>query len=95
MVNPVCYHQRCPVCGRMLLIQVRLLGSRVYCQHCGGGFLATDSTDSCWSRAEHDRVERPLDAVVDDLLARAALRLEQAATTDPRNGSAVGVRGSR
>ena len=26
----------------MLRIGVRLLGQRVYCQHCGGGFRATD-----------------------------------------------------
>ena len=28
----------------MLRIGVRLLGQRVYCQHCGGGFRATDET---------------------------------------------------
>ncbi|NDC63843.1 MAG: response regulator [Planctomycetia bacterium] len=89
MVNPVSYHQRCPVCGRTLLIQVRLLGSRVYCQHCGGGFLATDS--AC-AHADHDAVERPLESVVDDLLARAALRIEQAAAA-PGNVSSVGAGG--
>ena len=42
-VNPVCYHQNCPVCGRNLRIRVMLLGRLVYCQHCGGGFTATDA----------------------------------------------------
>ena len=42
MSDSVYYHQGCPVCGRMLRIGVRLLGQRVYCQHCGGGFRATD-----------------------------------------------------
>ena len=44
MSDSVYYHQGCPVCGRMLRIVVRLLGQRVYCQHCGGGFRATDET---------------------------------------------------
>ena len=44
MSDSVYYHQGCPVCGRMLRIGVRLLGQRVYCQHCGGGFRATDET---------------------------------------------------
>ena len=42
MSDSVYYHQGCPVCGRMLRVGVRLLGQRVYCQHCGGGFRATD-----------------------------------------------------
>ena len=44
MSDSVYYHQGCPVCGRMLRIGIRLLGQRVYCQHCGGGFRATDET---------------------------------------------------
>ena len=44
MSDSVYYHQGCPVCGRMLRIGVHLLGQRVYCQHCGGGFRATDET---------------------------------------------------
>ena len=44
MSDSVYYHQGCPVCGRMLRIGVRLLGQRVYCQHCGGGFRASDET---------------------------------------------------
>ena len=44
MSDSVYYHQGCPVCGRMLRIGVRSLGQRVYCQHCGGGFRATDET---------------------------------------------------
>ena len=42
--NAVHFHQGCPVCGRTLRIQVVLLGSRVYCQHCGGGFVARDAS---------------------------------------------------
>ncbi|MFM9195658.1 MAG: zf-TFIIB domain-containing protein, partial [Planctomycetia bacterium] len=41
--SPVCYHQNCPVCGRNLRIRVTLLGRLVYCQHCGGGFVASDA----------------------------------------------------
>jgi len=44
MGNPVYYHQGCPVCGRTLRIRVTLLGKRVFCQHCGGGFLAMDAS---------------------------------------------------
>lgn len=62
----VFFQQGCPVCGRRLEIDVSLLGRRVYCQHCGGGFVAMDSS----LLAAEDRV--------DSLLEQAALVLEQA-----------------
>ena len=69
----VCFHQACPVCGRTLLIRVHLLGRRVYCQHCGGGFVARDEAlgplDPTRSRI----------AAVDDLLERASALLETTA----------------
>lgn len=40
--GPVFYHQQCPVCGRVVRVRVVLLGRRVYCEHCGGCFLAAD-----------------------------------------------------
>jgi hypothetical protein len=70
--SPVCYHQNCPVCGRNLRIRVQLLGRRVYCQHCGGGFIASDATSA-------DALPRPADrpqaALVDELIERAAVML--------------------
>lgn len=80
---PVYYQQGCPVCGRQLRIRVTLLGKRVYCQHCGGGFLAVDP--SMIDRSD-DGTARPMDVVVDDLLERAALVLERAAADEPGNG---------
>jgi hypothetical protein len=76
--NAVCYHQGCPVCGRTLRIQVVLLGSRVYCQHCGGGFVAADvSLHPDRSRpGRNDDV--PQSRHVECLLERAAVLLEQA-----------------
>jgi hypothetical protein len=70
MVNDVSYHQPCPVCGRTLRIGVMLLGRQVYCQHCGGGFVAGDPALGRSS----DVLERG-----DRLLEQAALVLEQAA----------------
>lgn len=66
----VFFNQPCPVCGRTLQIRVQLLGHRVYCQHCGGGFLALDA-----SLQRRDRGDK-----VDELLERAALALERSAT---------------
>ena len=71
--NPVCYHQSCPVCGRNLSIRVMLLGQRVYCQHCGGGFIATDACDV--TIMPHVADDRPQSAVVDELIERAAVML--------------------
>ena len=71
MSDSVYYHQGCPVCGRMLRIGVRLLGQRVYCQHCGGGFRATDETledDVGPLRA----IEQIQDNRIERLLERAA-----------------------
>ncbi len=74
MSRDVYFHQHCPVCGRMLQVRVNLLGQRVYCQHCGGGFVAMDeqmrpATASC----------RPTAATrAEELLEQAALVLEQA-----------------
>lgn len=73
MKTPVYFHQGCPVCGRTLRIGVNLLGSRVYCQHCGGGFRASDaSLDDRGTTAE-----RPSLSVVDELLERAELILQR------------------
>lgn len=73
MITPVYFHQGCPVCGRTLRIGVNLLGSRVYCQHCGGGFRASDAslTDA------GDVADRPAMSVVDELLERADLILQR------------------
>ena len=71
----VYYPQGCPVCGRRLQIDVNLLGRRVYCQHCGGGFVAMDDAmiggDSCRKRI--DAASR-----ADVLLQRVAVALERA-----------------
>jgi len=72
--NPVCYHQNCPVCGRNLRIGVRLLGRRVYCQHCGGGFIASDAATGTGVPTVADR---PQSAIVDELIERAAVMLAQ------------------
>lgn len=76
--NGVCYHQGCPVCGRMLRIQVVLLGSRVYCQHCGGGFVASDVSLHPDHGCDGPVDEVPRSQHVDRLLERAAVLLEQA-----------------
>lgn len=70
----VFFSQPCPVCGRRLQIRVHLLGRRVYCQHCGGGFTAVDEA----LRGP------PADDRVDALLARAtrALRRPDCETAD-------------
>jgi len=70
--NPVCYHQSCPVCGRNLRIRVMLLGRRVYCQHCGGGFIASDT---CEGTSTPPVAKRPQSAIVDELIERAAVML--------------------
>lgn len=77
MFRPVFYHQGCPVCGRTLQIAVELLGKRVYCQHCGGGFLALDEA---MKGAEPEIAGIP--GKVDELLERAAEALERAAVVD-------------
>ena len=73
MFRPVYYHQACPVCGRTLQVAVELLGKRVYCQHCGGGFLALDEAMQSDPRAVG------IPGKVDELLERAAEALERAA----------------
>ncbi len=74
MSKDVYYLQRCPVCGRMLQIRVNLLGHQVYCQHCGGGFVAFDEplhpAGDGHAKTTTDRAE--------ELLERAALMLQQA-----------------
>jgi len=50
-----------------------LLGQRVYCQHCGGGFIATDAGDN--SPATRVTGGRPQSSIVDELIERAAAML--------------------
>jgi hypothetical protein len=75
--HQVFFHQGCPVCGRRLEINVGLLGKRVYCQHCGGGFVAMDASMQAVPVAPRstDRAGK-----VDQLLEQAAVLLEQAAS---------------
>ena len=53
--------QECLVCGRPTRIRVEYLGRRVHCRHCGGRFVAADSSS---------RAVRALPSV-DPLLYRA------------------------
>lgn len=78
----VFFLQGCPVCGRRLQVDVALLGRRVYCQHCGGGFVAMDEAlqGSGGGAAEQSR-----DA---DVLHKADVLLEQAAMALARAGGA-------
>lgn len=69
MVNNVFFSQSCPVCGRTLRIVVTLLGHRVYCQHCGGGFIAMD--DSLRSKGPLGEEVRRADDAVEALIERA------------------------
>lgn len=73
--NEVCggdvfFGQSCPICGRRLRIAVNLLGRRVYCQHCGGGFVAADESLRRGAVSADD-TPRPCDHAVDTLLAKA------------------------
>jgi hypothetical protein len=71
--DAVFFHQSCPVCGRRLEIDVALLGAKVYCQHCGGGFVAMDA-------AMRPAVGEAATERADELLARAASLLARAET---------------
>lgn len=73
MSREVYYHQHCPICGRLLQIRVNLLGQRVYCQHCCGGFLALDEQMQIGGQ---EPVRTAADRA-DELLRQAALVLEQ------------------
>jgi len=39
-MTPSYFQQHCPICGRTLRIESRLVGTNVVCQHCGGDFSA-------------------------------------------------------
>ena len=72
MSGSVYYHQGCPVCGRVLRIGVKLLGERVFCQHCGGGFRASDATLEAdgvvaVEQSQSDRIELLLQQVAASL----------------------------
>jgi len=75
MPHLVVYHQQCPVCGRQLEIGVKLLGHRVYCQHCGGGFIAHhEAAGEAGGPSVADKAA--------ELIERAALVLGQAGCDD-------------
>jgi len=67
--STVHFHQSCPVCGRQLRVRVSLLVQRVYCQHGGGGFVASDPELRGEPADRDEQVER--------LLAAAARVLEE------------------
>ncbi|TWU25468.1 hypothetical protein Pla52o_17690 [Novipirellula galeiformis] len=47
------FFQRCPVCGRGMLIPIEQLGDPVSCSHCSGHFHATDAS-ACPPRGVQD-----------------------------------------
>ena len=79
MSDSVYYHQGCPVCGRMLRIGVRLLGQRVYCQHCGGGFRATDET-----LEEDEGAVRVIEQIQEDRIEMLLERATEAIGNSPK-----------
>ncbi|NBX29757.1 hypothetical protein EBR04_04800 [bacterium] len=74
----VFFGQACPICGRKLRIAVNLLGRRVYCQHCGGGFVAADAALRSGEPATGGAA-RACDQAVDALLAKAEAVLARSA----------------
>lgn len=64
MTTPIFFFQSCPVCGRSLRIRVGLLGRRVSCNHCHGGFVASDAALS--ARAGNRPVLRPLEPLTQE-----------------------------
>jgi hypothetical protein len=78
--SPVFFHQQCPVCGRIARVRVSLLGRRVFCQHCQGSFVATDSSMAADARESQA-------SVVDDLIERADLLLARASVSRALSGS--------
>lgn len=75
--NVVSYFQSCPVCGRALRINVNLIGSRVYCQHCGGGFVASGDDTSASAPVATGQPDAATRA--DELLELVARVLERTA----------------
>ena len=79
----VFFLQGCPVCGRRLQIDVALLGRRVYCQHCGGGFVAMDEAlQGSGAVAAPERRDADVLHKADALLEQAALALARAEFSD-------------
>ena len=74
-VNQMSFHQGCPVCGRLLRIRVTLLGRRVYCQHCGGGFVATPEIGTRHDGRLAAAPEQERLHLVDELIERAEIQL--------------------
>ena len=82
------FFQSCPICGRSLRIRVTLLGKKVFCRHCGGGFPARDGASTAGPTAPDESpsgalAEPSLDERVDHLLARASLVLARSAAASP------------
>ena len=74
----VFFGQACPICGRKLRIAVNLLGRRVYCQHCGGGFVAADESLRSGELPADGTSRASCEQAVDALLAKAEAVLARA-----------------
>jgi hypothetical protein len=82
------FFQSCPICGRSLRIRVTLLGKKVFCRHCGGGFPARDGASTTEAMTpdvslSREVAEPSLAERVDHLLARASLVLARSAEASP------------
>lgn len=67
--------RECPTCGRMLQIRVEYLGRLLVCEHCRGGFEATDPDQCATSRGSNgsyalNRAEKLLSEIQPPSLGR-------------------------
>ena len=83
----VCFEQPCPACGRRLLIRVEHLGERVFCDHCGRGFIAHDAAVDGGAAAE---AANAIFARANRLLAALGRRRWAAAGMGNHGGSDAG-----
>lgn len=70
MSRAVYFIQECPTCGRRVQVRLEYLGRHLVCEHCHGGFVATDHENGDAGGSGERLLER-----ADELLASAdALR---------------------
>ena len=64
MMQTTFFVKECPTCGRKLQVRIEYLGREMMCNHCGGDFIADDTSN----KAQRASTNESMITRIDDLL---------------------------
>ena len=74
MTQTTFFVKECPTCGRKLQVRLEYLGREMMCNHCGGDFIADESTSPKPSPESNEAIIARVDELLDSEQVRGTRR---------------------